>query len=125
MDEGNVVEQFKYLLAEQKEFCLISFIGPMDNHAAMALDECYKKIKESNCKYFIFNFRDVALIHNTSHRHLVQMQHTIRKEKKSFLRLCGIHPKWKSDLMADGSIRADEMVDNIRIALNELSRFLK
>ncbi|MBI2519504.1 MAG: hypothetical protein HYV97_03780 [Bdellovibrio sp.] len=125
MEENSIEMEFKYLLAEQKEFCLISFIGPMNNHASEALDECHNKIKTSNCKYFILNFRDVDLIHITAHRQLVQMQHTIRKEKKSILRLCGIHPKWKNELISDGSIRVDETVDNIRVALVELNKFMK
>lgn len=124
MEENSTAEEFKYLLAEQKEFCVISFVGSLDHHAVIALDECLKKIKESNCKFFIFNFRDAVEIHTTTHRLLVQMQHTIRKEKNGRLRLGGLHPKWKSELVADGSIRADEVVDNIRVALAELSKFI-
>lgn len=125
MQENNETGGFKYLLAEQKEFCLISFVGPMDNHASDALEECLQKIKASECKYFIFNFRDVTSIHSTVHRQLVQIQHTIRKEKKSILRMCGMHPQWRPGLTTDGIIRAEEMLDNIRLALTELGKLIK
>ncbi|MBI2522408.1 MAG: hypothetical protein HYV97_18455 [Bdellovibrio sp.] len=119
-----MAEDFKYLLAEQKEFCVISFVGTLDYRASSSLGECLTKVKESNCKYFILNFRDVVEIHNTFHRPLVQLQHTIRKEKNALLRLCGVNPKWKTDLTDDGTVRADEIVDNVRVALAEFNKYL-
>ncbi|HAZ11772.1 MAG: hypothetical protein A2X86_08035 [Bdellovibrionales bacterium GWA2_49_15] len=124
MDENSSAEGFKYLLAEQKEFCVVSFVGALDHHASDPLDECLSKLKASSCKYFIFNFRDVTEIQSAVYRQLVQLQHTIRKEKNARLRLCGVHPKWKTELTANGTIRADEVLDNIRLALAELSKLL-
>jgi len=114
---------FKYLLAKQKEFCVISFVGPINNKAKEELGKCLDEIKNTESCLFILNFRDVTGIDKAIHRQLVQIQHCIRsKESGGHLRICGINPKWKHDLTSVGTLRPDEMVDNVRVALAELNK---
>jgi len=89
------------------------------------LTECLEKIKVSECKYFILNFRDVTDIDKIIYRDLVQIQATIRNKKKCALKVCGIKPMLKIVLCDNGIIRADEVTDNVRVALIAFSQLAK
>ena len=59
-EQKNEEDGFKYLLATQKEFCVISFVGPINNKAKEELGKCLDEIKNTESCLFILNFRDVT-----------------------------------------------------------------
>lgn len=120
MDEE--IEEFKYILATKKTLCIISFIGPLNHLAAESLKKCYQELQEADCKLVALNFRDVTEIGRKIYRDLVQLQNLVRTEKEGVVKICGIRPAWKTALVDEGIIRSGEVVDNVRIAIIELSK---
>lgn len=115
-------EEFKYSIAQQKEIFVVSFVGILNGRAAKKIEECLGRLQESQCRLLVINFREATHIEPTAYRHLVQLQHSIRKNEGSILRLCGFNPTCKSLLTDNGIIRGNELSDNIRAALSELTK---
>lgn len=116
-------EEFKFLIAQQKSVCVVSLIGLLDDNATAKIQECQEQLQTAGCHFLLLNFRDVIEIKPTTHRHLIQLQHSIRSIKGQAVRLCGVRPAWQVSLVENGVIRKEEIVDNVRKALVELSTF--
>lgn len=119
-EKKDPIDEFNYLFAEQKEYCVISFLGAMNKGALVPLEECAKRVQECDGEYFVLNFREVPSVEKRVYRHLVKIQNVIRGEKISKLKVCGVNPNIKSLLIDDGIIRENEIVDNTKVALREL-----
>lgn len=115
-------EEFKYILATKKSLCIISFIGPLDHHSVKSMQKCFDELKEVECKLVALNFRDVTDIGQKIYRDLVQLQNLIRVEKEGVVKVCGLKPAWRTKLVDEGIIRSGEVVDNVRVAIIELSK---
>lgn len=115
-------EEFKYILAQKKSLCIISFIGPLNHTAIRSMQKCHEELKDVDCKLVALNFRDVTEVGGKIYRDLVQLQNLVRTEKEGFIKVCGMRPVWKAKLLDEGIIRSGEIVDNIRVAIIELSK---
>lgn len=110
----------KYFLSIQKEVCIVSLIGAMDKASTESLDKCFEEIKNSNCLFFIFNFREVVEISSVTHRTLVQGFKFIREDLVGKIRIAGVKPSFKTPLVDQGIFKGNEVCDNIKTALEGL-----
>lgn len=124
MSEDNVetIEEFKYSIAQQKEFFVVSFIGILNGRAGKKIEECLARLQESECRYLILNFKDATQIEPTAYRFLVQLQHSIRKFDGKVVRSCGVNTAWKTMLIDNGIIRGNEITSSIKSALVEMNK---
>jgi anti-anti-sigma regulatory factor len=106
-----------YFLAIQKEVCIISFVGAMDKHSVSKLEQCFEEIKTSNCHFFMFNFREISEVNIAVHRLLVMGLKHIRDEQLGKIRICGLKPNFKTQLVDIGIFKGNEVCNNVKDAL--------
>lgn len=110
-------ELFKFMISEQGQVCLIVLIGDLGLKNKESYTECINQIKESKCRFFVINLREVELIPRASHRFLVQLQREVREKEGSKIRVCCVNPKFKPELTDHGIIRNQEIANNVKKAL--------
>lgn len=115
---------FNYHISQGKDIFVISLTGVLNGKATKQFQECLAKIEEADCRFLVLNFKDTTHIDSTAYRHLVQLQHSVRKDKGKAVRLCGINPSWKSLLVDNGIIRGSEIVDSMRAALLDIKKLI-
>lgn len=124
MDEDHEVKnlEFNYFIAEQPPYCVVALIGKMDKDSKEKISDCLNQVAEINCKYFIFNFRDIITLEQNCHRDIVQMQLSVRQQKNGQVRNCGIIPKYKKEMLDLGTLKAEECVNNLKDAIVQLKK---
>lgn len=115
-------EEFSYKVIQQNETIVISFSGVLNGRSLKKIDECVAKLHESKYRFLILDFKNTTKIESTAYRHLVQLQHMVRKVEGCTMRLCGVNPAWKSELIDQGVIRGSEITNTLKSALNDFGK---
>ncbi len=112
-------DKFQYLVASKGEFMAVSFVGPLDNAAEDQLANLYGEIQNQTPRFVVLNFRDASTIERGSYRMLTIIQKLVRTDLGGEIRCCGISPLQRRELEQESVVRANEICDNVRSALDQ------
>lgn len=106
------------LIAQQKSILLVTMVGSLIHENSAALEQGVAQIKEKEANWVVLHLRDLS---PEMDRSLVspfaQLQKSIR-DKPARLLIAAVHPKLKAYLVEHGVLRTDEVVQNVKEALD-------
>ncbi len=123
-DENDQQQEFQYLVSSKGPVIVVTFVGELKSNCLGKLEACQSEVLgNESAKYFILYLRDVPNITADVNLFFTQFQKNIRS--KGSLRLCSVTPVLREKLTKLGIIRNLEVVNNLRLALKEITETFK
>ncbi len=123
-DENGQQQEFQYLVSSKGPVIVVTFVGELKSNCLEKLEACQSEVlNHESAKYFLLYMRDVPNITADVNIFFTQFQKNIRS--KGHLRLCSVAPVLREKLTKLGIIRNLEVVNNLQIALKEITETLK
>lgn len=113
---------FKCIITEKGDYCVLSFFGAIGANAAQCFRNCMQEIEKMSSKYFILDFKYVEDIARSFDRSLVQLKLHVVNDRKGLIKFCNIKPKLKHDLFSIGTIKSDEISETPKDALHSIMK---